>query len=341
MKILAIESSCDETACAIVENGRNILSNVVYTQIAIHKEYGGVVPEIASRKHIEKIGDVVDTAIKKAGLRKSDIDAVAVTYAPGLIGALLTGISYAKAFAFGLKIPIIPVHHLRGHIASNYLSFEELEPPFLALVVSGGHSHIVKVDSYTDYKVIGRTRDDAAGEAFDKVSRVLGLGYPGGVQIEKAAIDGNINALKLPVTQFEDAPFDFSFSGLKTKMINFVHNSKQTGSEINIPDVAASFNYTVAKTLTDKFINAAKYYNINKLVLAGGVAANKMLREMLDEAAKSNNASLYIPKLSLCGDNAAMIGAQAYYEFLANNISDETLNGLATMNIEENYCKNF
>ena len=335
MKILAIESSCDETACAVVEDGRNILSNVVYTQIAIHKEYGGVVPEIASRKHIEKIGDVVEAAIKQANINKTEVDAVAVTYAPGLIGALLTGLSYAKALAFGLNIPIIPVHHLRGHIAANYLTDKELEPPFLALIVSGGHSHIVQVKSYTDYEVIGRTRDDAAGEAFDKVSRVLGLGYPGGVQIEKAAANGDIHSLKLPITEFEDAPFDFSFSGLKTKMINYVHNSKQTGAQINIADVAASFNYTVAKTLTDKFISAAKQLGCKKLVLAGGVAANKMLRNMLLEKSKEIGAKLYVPDISLCGDNAAMIASQAYYEFLANNIADETLNGYATMSIEQ------
>lgn len=335
MKILAIESSCDETACAIVEDGRNVLSNVVYTQIAIHKEYGGVVPEIASRKHIEKIGDVVNTAIKEANISKSDIDAIAVTYAPGLIGALLTGISYAKAFAYGLNIPIIPVHHLRGHIAANYIADKSLKPPFLALIVSGGHSHIVNVKSYVEYEILGRTRDDAAGEAFDKVSRVLGLGYPGGVQIEKAAVDGNVNALKLPITEFEDAPFDFSFSGLKTKMINFIHNSKQTNTEINIADVAASFNYTVAKTLTDKYIKAALKLGQKKLVIAGGVAANKMLRDMLFEKTAEIDAKLYIPSISLCGDNAAMIGSQAYYEFLANNVSDETLNGYATMSIEQ------
>lgn len=335
MKILAIESSCDETACAIVEDGRNVLSNVVYTQIAIHKEYGGVVPEIASRKHIEKIGDVVNTAIKEANISKSDIDAIAVTYAPGLIGALLTGISYAKAFAYGLNIPIIPVHHLRGHIAANYIADKSLKPPFLALIVSGGHSHIVNVKSYVEYEILGRTRDDAAGEAFDKVSRVLGLGYPGGVQIEKAAVDGNVNALKLPITEFEDAPFDFSFSGLKTKMINYIHNSKQTNTEINIADVAASFNYTVAKTLTDKYIKAALKLGQKKLVIAGGVAANKMLRDMLYEKTAEIDAKLYIPSISLCGDNAAMIGSQAYYEFLANNVSDETLNGYATMSIEQ------
>ncbi len=334
MKILAIESSCDETACAIVEDGRSILSNVVYTQIAIHKEYGGVVPEIASRKHIEKIGDVVQTALVEAKLNKKDIDAVAVTYAPGLIGALLTGLSYAKALAYGLNIPIIPVHHLRGHIAANYLTDIYLEPPFMALIVSGGHSHIVQVNTYTDYKIIGRTRDDAAGEAFDKVSRVLGLGYPGGVQIEKNASGGNINALKLPITEFEDAPFDFSFSGLKTKMINYVHNSRQSNNELNIPDIAASFNYTVAKTLTDKFINAAKHYGQNKLVLAGGVAANTMLRDMLAKRAGEIDAKLHIPSISLCGDNAAMIASQAYYEYLSGNIASEDLNGYATMPID-------
>ncbi len=333
MKLLAIESSCDETAAAVIEDGRKILSSVVFSQIDIHKEYGGVVPEIASRYHIEKISQIVESALREAEVTPKDLDGVAVTAAPGLIGALLVGVNFAKGFCFTHHLPLIPVHHLRGHIAANFLAHPSLEPPFLALVVSGGHSHIIEVSSYTDYKVIGHTRDDAAGEAFDKVSRVLGLGYPGGVQIEKAAVNGDIQALKLPITEFEDTPFDFSFSGLKTKMINYIHNSKQTGTEINISDVAASFNYTVAKTLTDKFIAAAKQFGSTKLVLAGGVAANKMLRNMLTEKAKEINAELHIPDISLCGDNAAMIASQAYYEFLANNIADETLNGYATMSI--------
>ena len=334
MKILAIESSCDETACAVVEDGRRVLSNIVYTQIAIHKEYGGVVPEIAARKHIEKIGWVVETALSEAALTKNDIDAIAVTNAPGLIGALLTGVGYAKGLAYSLNLPLIPVHHIRGHIAANYISYPDLQPPFLALVVSGGHSHIVKVNSFTDYEVIGKTRDDAAGEAFDKVSRVLGLGYPGGVEIEKAAT-GKTDAIKLPITEFEDAPYDFSFSGLKTKVINLINTAKQKGEEIPIPDFAASFNYTVAKTLTDKFMKAAKDHNADKLVVAGGVSANKMLRNMLSEKSKINGYELYMPQLKYCGDNAAMIGSQAYYEYLDGNVATPFLNAQATKNIAE------
>ncbi len=334
MKILAIESSCDETACAVVEDGRKVLSNVIYTQIAIHKEYGGVVPEIAARKHIEKIGWVVETAINEASINKTDIDAIAVTNAPGLIGALLTGVGYAKGLAYSLNLPLIPVHHIRGHIAANYITHTDLQPPFLALVVSGGHSNIVKVNSFTEYEIIGRTRDDAAGEAFDKVSRVLGLGYPGGVEIEKKAI-GNKEAIKLPITEFEDAPYDFSFSGLKTKVINLINTAKQKGEDIPIEDFAASFNYTVAKTLSDKFMKAAKDFNIRKLVVAGGVSANKMLREMLSENAKREGFTLYMPDMKYCGDNAAMIGSQAYYEYLENNIANLYLNAYATKNIAE------
>lgn len=334
MKILSIESSCDETSCAVVEDGRKVLSNVVYTQIAIHKEYGGVVPEIAARKHIEKIGSVAEAAIAEAGITKGDLDAIAVTNAPGLIGALLTGVGYAKGLAYGLNLPLIPVHHIRGHIAANYISHPDLKPPFLALVVSGGHSHIVKVNNYTDYEVIGRTRDDAAGEAFDKVSRVLGLGYPGGVEIEKNAT-GDINAIKLPITEFENEPYDFSFSGLKTKVINYVNTARQKGEDINIPDLAASFNYTVAKTLTEKFMRAAVDTKAETLVVAGGVSANKMFREMLQKNAERLGKKLYMPNLSLCGDNAGMIGAQAYYEYLDGNISTDDLNAYATKNISE------
>ncbi len=335
MKILAIESSCDETACSIVEDGRNVLSNVVYTQIAIHKEYGGVVPEIASRKHIEKIGDVVQAAISQANLNKYEIDAVAVTYAPGLIGALLTGISYAKALAFGLNIPIIPVHHLRGHIAANYLTDKELKPPFLALVVSGGHSHIVKVDSYVNYEVIGRTRDDAAGECMDKAARAMGLPYPGGVNLDRISVDGDASLYKLPHPKVEGSEYDFSFSGLKTAVVNIIHNSKQKGIEVSIPDLGASCIETVADCLVNNTVKAAETYGFDKIVLAGGVSANSRLRKRMTDVCTQKGWQLYMPELSLCGDNAAMVGAQAFYEFQSGNIAGLELNAFATMPIDE------
>ena len=333
MNILAIESSCDETAAAVVRDGREIVSSVVATQIEEHKLYGGVVPEIASRRHCESICAVVSEALDKAGCTAEDIDAIAVTYAPGLIGALLVGVNFAKGLAFSLGKPLVPVHHIRGHIAANYLAHKELEPPYLCLVVSGGHSHIVMVRGYTEFETLGRTTDDAAGEAFDKAARAMGFPYPGGVYIDKAAANGDPTLYKLPKPKTLN-PYDFSFSGLKTAVINLIHNSKQKGGEINVNDLAACFENTVSEVLTDKFIAAALEANCKKLALAGGVAANSGLRKMLSEAAQKHGMELYMPPLSLCGDNAAMIGCQGYYEYLAGNRADESLNAVATLKID-------
>lgn len=332
MKILSIESSCDETACAVVENGRTVISSVVATQIDEHKLYGGVVPEIASRLHCESIAAVCDEALQKAGMTLSDCDAVAVTYAPGLIGALLVGVSFAKSLALALGKPLIPVHHIKGHIAANYIAHSELEPPYLCLVASGGHSHIIKVGDYTEFETIGRTIDDAAGEAFDKAARSMGFPYPGGVHVDKAAKQGDPAAYKLPIPKTEN-PYDFSFSGLKTAVINLVHNAEQKGEQININDLAASFQNTVSTILTTKFIQAAKDNNYKTIALAGGVAANSGLREALIQKAEENGIKLFIPPISLCGDNAAMIGSQAYYEYLKGNISDSSLNAVASMKL--------
>ena len=337
MKILAIESSCDETAAAVVEDGRTVLSNVVYTQVALHAQYGGVVPEIASRKHVEKISAVAQQALEEAGLGLADVEGVAVTYAPGLIGALLTGIGFAKGLAYGLGVPLIPVHHLRGHIAACYISENPVEPPFLALVVSGGHSHIVRVDDYMDYTVLGRTRDDAAGEAYDKVARILGAGYPGGAAVEKLAKSGDPKAYRLPVTHFDDAPFDYSFSGLKTHVLNLVHRRRQAGEDVPAADIAASFNATVVKTLLDKFYLAAENTGLRTFVLAGGVAANSLLRREFVRRAQALQGRAHIPPMPLCGDNAAMIGAQGYYEWSAGHVAGCDLNGYPTMDISCNY----
>lgn len=335
MKILSIESSCDETAAAVVEDGRKILSNVVFSQIDIHKEYGGVVPEIASRYHIEKISQLVNNALEQARLAPKDLDGVAVTAAPGLIGALLVGVNFAKGFCFAHHLPLIPVHHLRGHIAANFLAHPSLKPPFLALVVSGGHSHIIQVSSYTDYKVIGHTRDDAAGEAFDKGARTLGLPYPGGVHLDKLATKGDMFAYKFPQVNFEDAPYDFSFSGVKTALVNFVNQKQMKGEAFSKEDVAASYQYAITKVLTDKFIAAATEIGANTLVAAGGVSANSFLRSMLEEEAEKCGKKLYIPPLSLCGDNAAMIGAQGYFEMLESHFADTSLNAYPTFPIED------
>lgn len=335
MRILAIESSCDETAAAVIKDGREVLSSVVDSQIEEHRIYGGVVPEIASRRHTENICRVVQGALDEAGVAMGDIDAVAVTYAPGLIGALLVGINFAKALAFANGLPLIPVHHLRGHIASNYLTHKELEPPFMCLVVSGGHSHIVNVKSYTEFEVIGRTRDDAAGEAFDKIARTIGFDYPGGVKIDLAAKKGNPHAFSLPHPKVEGSEYDFSFSGLKTHVINLVHNSQQKGIELNQSDVAASFQHTICEILTQKTVSALKASGQKKLVVAGGVSANSGLRQKLMEAAEQNGFELYLPELRWCGDNAAMIGSQAYYEYKAGNTAGAELNGYASMSIEE------
>ena len=334
MKILGIESSCDETAASIVEDGRKVLSNIIASQVDEHALYGGVVPEIASRRHCENIVGVVKMAFSEANLTFSDIDAVAVTYAPGLIGALLVGVNYAKSFASALNKPLIPVHHIRGHIAANYIAHSQLEPPFLCLVASGGHSHIIEVRSYTDFNVIGRTRDDAAGEAFDKAARVLGFPYPGGVSIDKAAKKGNPKAYKLPTPRVDGSVYDFSFSGLKTAVINLVHNEQQKGNEINKDDLAASFQYTACKMLSDRLMLAADNIGYKKIAIAGGVAANSELRSNIEKECSKRDISLYLPPLSLCGDNAVMIASQGYYEYLNGNIADESLNAIASLPID-------
>ena len=334
MKILAIESSCDETAAAVVEDGRNVISSVVASQVEEHRLYGGVVPEIASRRHAEAIVPVVKQALDEANLTLDDIDAIGVTYAPGLIGALLVGVNFAKGLALSTGLPLIPTHHLRSHIASNYISNEELKPPFLCLVVSGGHSHIVMVEDYTKMNIVGKTRDDAAGEAFDKAARTMGMPYPGGIELDKVAENGNPLAFKLPRPVVHDAPYDFSFSGLKTAVINLIHNASQKGEELNKPDVCASFRYAVVDCLVTNFLKAAEDYNVKNLVIAGGVSANSLLRSTLKEECEKRGYNLYMPDKSLCGDNAAMVGSQAYYEYLSGNVAGADLNAFATMSIE-------
>ena len=333
MDILAIESSCDETAAAVIRDGREIISSVVATQIEEHKLYGGVVPEIASRRHCESIVAVVDEALQKAGMKAQDVDAIAVSYAPGLIGALLVGVNFAKGLALSLDKPLIPVHHIRGHIAANYLAHPELEPPYLCLVASGSHSHIVKVNDWTEFETIGQTVDDAAGEAFDKAARAMGYPYPGGVHIDKAAQTGDRKKYQLPHPRTAN-PYDFSFSGLKTAVINLIHNARQKGEEIDVNSLAACFQYTVADILTQKFIAAAKEGGYKTLALAGGVAANSGLRSMLQQRADYNRMKVYYPPLALCGDNAAMIGCQAYYEYKAGHIAGSDLNAVATMRLD-------
>ncbi|HBA93805.1 MAG TPA: tRNA (adenosine(37)-N6)-threonylcarbamoyltransferase complex transferase subunit TsaD [Ruminococcaceae bacterium] len=333
MKILGIESSCDETACAVVEDGRKVLSNVIATSLEEHKLYGGVVPEIASRRHAESISAVVKEALGNAHCTMDDIDAIAVTYAPGLIGSLLVGVSFAKGLSEATDTPIVPVHHLRGHIASNYVS-SDIEPPFLCLVVSGGHSHIVAVKSYTEFEVIGKTRDDAAGEALDKAGRTMGLEYPGGVSIDKISVDADENAYYFPRPKVHDAPYDYSFSGLKTAVINTVHNAQQKGEEINIPNLAASFQNAVVSLLLSNFESAAENFGYNKLVIAGGVSANSKLRLEADKMCKKHNWQLNIPDLKYCGDNAVMIASQGYYEFISGTVAKENLNAYATMPLD-------
>lgn len=334
MKILSIESSCDETAAAVIENGRKIISSVVATQVEEHKLYGGVVPEIASRRHCEAINGVIRETLEQAKLDFSGIDAIAVTYAPGLIGALLVGVNFAKGLSMSTGLPLIPVHHLRSHIAANYLAHQDLKPPFLCLVVSGGHSHIVEVSDYTRMKVIGKTRDDAAGEAFDKAARTMGMPYPGGIHLDKAARNGDDSAFKLPRPKVDGCPYDFSFSGLKTAVINQIHNASQKGVELPINDLSASFRKVVVDSLMDNFIRAAEDFGHKKLVLAGGVSANSLLRQRVEEECSKRGWEYYYPPLNLCGDNGAMVGSQAYYEYLAGNIASTDLNARATMSIE-------
>lgn len=334
MKILAIESSCDETAAAVVEDGRKVLSNVVASQVEEHKIYGGVVPEIASRRHTEAISGVVSKALSDAECNLSDIDAIAVTYAPGLIGALLVGVNFAKGLSVSSGIPLVPVHHLRGHIASNYLTFPELEPPFLSLVVSGGHSHIVEVRDYTEFSVIGKTRDDAAGETLDKAARSMDIPYPGGLNLDKLCQGGDVNAYRFPKPKVDGSVYDFSFSGLKTSVINLLHNMKQKGEEPDVKNIGASFMNAVTGLLCDHTMKAAEEYGYKKIALAGGVSANSMLREKMEKACKERNIELFLPDKKYCGDNAAMIGSQGYYEFKTGNIADLNLNAFATMAID-------
>ncbi len=333
MKILAIESSCDETSAAVVEDGTKVLSNIINTQIELHKEFGGVVPEIASRKHIENISSVIDAALKEANLNLSEVDAIAVTYGPGLVGALLVGVSTAKALSFAAGKPLIPVHHIKGHISANYIENPNFKPPFVCLVASGGHSHIVFVKSYTEYEVLARTMDDAAGEAFDKVARVLGLGYPGGPKIQKLAESGNPKAIHFPRVNMGKNGFDFSFSGVKTAVINYVHNAEQKGEEINKADVAASFQEAVIDVLCTHLKEAATKCGVKKIALAGGVAANMPLRKKVETAAEESGFEFNCPKLILCTDNAAMIGCAAFYEAQSGNFADLSLNAVASLEL--------
>ena len=335
MNILAVESSCDETAVAVVRDGRSILSDCIASQVELHKLYGGVVPEIASRKHIEAISGLADEALEQANLTRADIDAVAVTYAPGLIGAVLVGVNFAKAAAYSLGVPLIPVHHMRGHVAANYLAYPELEPPFLCLVVSGGHSLIVDVQGYTQFKILGTTRDDAAGECFDKVARVLGMPYPGGAALDKLARQGDADKYPLPHTKLSGNPLDMSFSGLKTAALNLIHTAEQRGESLDVPSLCASFSKAVCDMLVPRTIQALEGSGYGKLAIAGGVAANSRIRGAFEAECSHLGAQLYTPPLSLCGDNGAMIGAQGYYEFLAGKRAGQDLNAYATRSIEE------
>lgn len=334
MKILGIESSCDETAASVVQDGRIVLSNVIASSLEEHKLYGGVVPEIASRRHAECISSVVDEALANSDCTLEDIDAVAVTYAPGLIGSLLVGVNFAKGLAIAADKPLVPVHHIRGHIASNYISCD-IEPPFLCLVVSGGHSHITAVKSYTEFEIIGKTRDDAAGEALDKAGRTMGLAYPGGVSIDKLSPEGDENKYTFPHPRVSTSMYDFSFSGLKTSVINTVHNAQQKGEEINTADLAASFQKAVVDCLVDNFELAARNYGYTKLAIAGGVSANSKLRAQAKAMCDKNGFELFLPQMKYCGDNAAMIASQGYYEFMAGTRAGESLNAYATMPIDK------
>lgn len=331
MRILAIESSCDETAAAIVQDGTKVLSNVINTQIELHKLYGGVVPEIASRKHIENISAVIDKAVKDAEMTLDEVDAVAVTHGPGLVGALLVGVSTAKGIAYALKKPLIPVHHIKGHICANFIENPDFKPPFICLVASGGHSHLVLVNEGMDVKVLARTRDDAAGEAFDKVARVLGLGYPGGPAIQKKAEEGNPHAIIFPRVHMGDDGFDFSFSGVKTAVLNYLHHAEQKNETISTADVAASFQEAVIDVLSEHLIACAKKEGVERIALAGGVAANKPLRERIANKAITNGFLFQYPRLELCTDNAAMIGCAAFYEYQRGNLADMSLNAIANL----------
>ena len=333
MYVLGIESTCDETAAAIVEDGRKVISNVISTSVKEQALYGGVVPEIASRRHAEYISATVDKALADAGMTIADVDAVAVTFAPGLIGAVLVGVNFAKGLAYAAGKPLVPVHHLRGHIAANYLTHQDLKPPFLCLVASGGHSHIVLVEDWCRYKILGRTVDDAAGEAYDKVARTLGLPYPGGPSVAAAARGGNPKAYRLPVPHVE-GKYNVSFSGLKTAVINEVHNAEQKGQPVNVADMAASFQERIDQILAKKLLSAAADTGAKQVVLAGGVAANGRLRQLVNDGAQKLGARVFLPELKYCGDNGAMIAAQGYYEYQDGNLADWTLNGLPTLGID-------
>ena len=333
--ILAIESSCDETAAAVVKNGREVLSNVISSQIALHTLYGGVVPEIASRKHIEKINQVIQEALDEAHVTLDDIDAIGVTYGPGLVGALLVGVAAAKAISYAKKMPLVGVHHIEGHISANYIENKDLEPPFLCLVVSGGHTHLVKVADYGKYEILGRTRDDAAGEAFDKVARAIGLGYPGGPKIEKAAREGDPMAIPFPKAKVNDNPYDFSFSGVKSAVLNYINGCKMKNIEIVPEDIAASFQKAVTDVLIAHAMHAAEEFKIDKLAIAGGVASNSVLREGMRAACEKRGISFYHPSPIFCTDNAAMIGAAAYYEYLAGTRHGWDLNAVPNLKLGE------
>lgn len=330
--ILGIETSCDETAASVTKDGREVLSNVVYSQIPLHTIYGGVVPEIASRKHIDKIIYVIDCALKEAGITREELDGVAVTYNPGLVGALLVGVSVAKAFAYAIKKPLIPVNHIQGHIAANYIAYRELEPPFVSLVASGGHSHILHIKDYHSFDILGATTDDAAGEAFDKAARVLGLGYPGGPKLNKLAQEGNSDAIKFPRPH---KGYDFSFSGLKTAVINYVHTAEQKGEEINKADVAASFQQAVCDVLVNNTVAAAKEHCVKKIAIAGGVAANTLLRTQMEREANKNGIEFFCPPIDLCTDNAAMISCAGYLNFIAGIRGELDLNAVPQLSLGE------
>ena len=334
MNILAVESSCDETAVAIVRDGREILTDCIASQVELHKLYGGVVPEIASRKHIEAIYALADQALATAGLTRGEIDAIGVTYAPGLIGAVLVGVNFAKGAALSLGVPLIPVHHIRGHIAANYLAYPELEPPFVCLVVSGGHTMIVDVRSYTEFSILGTTRDDAAGESFDKVARLLGMPYPGGAALDRAAQSGDDRKYPMPHSHVAGNELDMSFSGLKTAAVNLIHNAQQKGETLDIPSLCASFSRAVSDTLVPRTMTALRQTGRRKLAIAGGVAANSRIRADFERACEREGIALYRPPLNLCGDNGAMIGAQAYYEYLAGKRAGQDLNAYASRSIE-------
>lgn len=333
--ILAVESSCDETAAAVVKNGREVLSNIIFSQIELHKLYGGVVPEIASRKHIEKINQVIEEALEKAGKTLTDIDAIAVTYGPGLVGALLVGVSAAKAISFATGIPLVGVHHIEGHISANYIENKELEPPFICLVVSGGHTHLVVVRDYGEYEIIGRTRDDAAGEAFDKVARAIGLGYPGGPKIDKLAKEGNPEAIHFPRARVEEAVYDFSFSGLKSSVLNYLNACEMKGETVDRADVAASFQKAVIDVLVGHALDAVKEYGFDKFAIAGGVASNSSLRAAFEAECVQRGIRFYHPSPILCTDNAAMIGAAGYYEYKKGVRSGLDLNAVPNLKLGE------